>query len=42
MTVWAKAFTAAGKSFETWVKKFVSRKLAGESASIESEPLEDG
>ncbi len=34
--------TAAGKSFETWVKKFVSRKLAGETASIESEPLEDG
>lgn len=31
---------AAGKSFETWVKKYVEKKLAGERASIESEPLE--
>lgn len=30
---------AAGKSFETWVKKYVTKKLAGESANIESEPL---
>ncbi len=30
---------AAGKSFETWVKKYVAKKLAGESANIESEPL---
>jgi hypothetical protein len=31
---------AAGKSFETWVKKYVEKKLRGEKASIESEPLE--
>jgi hypothetical protein len=33
--------TAAGRSFETWMKKYVQKKLAGESASIESEPLEE-
>ncbi len=32
--------TAAGKSFETWVKKYVEKKLRGEKASIESESLE--
>ena len=31
---------AAGKSFETWVKKYVEKKMRGERASIESEPLE--
>ncbi|MCA9284736.1 MAG: hypothetical protein KDA22_05960 [Phycisphaerales bacterium] len=31
--------TAAGKSFENWVKRYVQKKLAGETASIESEPL---
>lgn len=31
---------AAGKSFETWVKKYVEKKLKGEKASIESEVLE--
>jgi hypothetical protein len=31
---------AAGKSFETWVKKYVEKKLAGERASIESETLD--
>ena len=31
---------AAGKSFETWVKKYIEKKLAGEKASIESDPLE--
>ena len=31
---------AAGKSFETWVKKYIEKKMAGERASIESEPLE--
>lgn len=30
---------AAGRSFETWVKKYVTKKLAGKSANIESEPL---
>ncbi len=33
--------TAAGKSFETWVRKYVEKKMAGEAASIESAPLED-
>lgn len=28
---------AHGKSFETWVKKYIEKKLAGEAASIESE-----
>jgi len=32
--------TAAGKSFETWMKKYVKKKLAGEAAQIESESLE--
>lgn len=32
--------TAAGKSFETWIKKYVEKKLAGEKASIESEKLD--
>jgi hypothetical protein len=32
--------TAAGKSFETWLKKYIEKKLAGEKASIESEPLD--
>jgi hypothetical protein len=31
--------TAAGKSFETWVKKYIEKKRAGQSASIESEAL---
>lgn len=31
---------AAGKSFETWVKKYVQKRLAGERASIESESLD--
>ncbi len=31
---------AHGKSFDTWVKKYTEKKLAGESASIESESLE--
>ncbi|MBL8764656.1 MAG: hypothetical protein JNM07_10350 [Phycisphaerae bacterium] len=32
---------AHGKSFETWLKKYVEKKLAGQRASIESEPLEE-
>ncbi len=32
--------TAAGKSFETWLKKYVEKKLAGERANIESEALD--
>ncbi|MDP7029355.1 MAG: hypothetical protein QF733_03950 [Phycisphaerales bacterium] len=28
---------AAGKSFQRWIKKFIDKKLAGETASIESE-----
>ena len=31
--------TAAGKSFETWVRTYVEKKLKGEEASIESESL---
>jgi len=31
---------AHGKSFETWVKKYIEKKLKGERASIESEPTE--
>ncbi|MCZ6445342.1 MAG: hypothetical protein O6758_04065 [Planctomycetota bacterium] len=33
--------TAAGRSFETWMKKYVRNKLAGEAANIESESLDD-
>ena len=32
---------AAGKSFETWVKKYVEKKMKGEAANIFSEPLGD-
>ena len=32
--------TAQGKSFETWMKKYVQKKLAGETADIQSEPLD--
>ena len=31
---------AAGKSWEKWVKRYAEKKLVGEAASIESEPLE--
>ncbi len=31
---------SSGKSFETWVKKYVEKKLKGEKASIESEALD--
>jgi len=34
--------TAAGKSFETWMKKYVQKKLSGEQASLDSESLDDG
>ena len=33
--------TAEGKSFETWIQKYVEKKLAGEQASIECESLEE-
>ena len=33
--------TAEGRSFETWMKRYVEKKLAGEEASIESERLEE-
>ncbi|MBX3410450.1 MAG: hypothetical protein KF859_11260 [Phycisphaeraceae bacterium] len=32
--------TAAGKSFENWLKKYQEKKAAGQSASIESDPLD--
>lgn len=31
---------ASGKSWETWVRKYVEKKLKGEAASIESESLD--
>ena len=33
--------TAAGKSFDRWIERYVQKKLAGETASIESETLEN-
>jgi hypothetical protein len=33
--------TASGKSFETWIKKYAEKKLAGEKANIESESLDE-
>jgi hypothetical protein len=33
--------TASGKTFENWIRKYAEKKLAGEAASIESEPLEN-
>lgn len=32
--------TAAGKTWESWVKRYAEKRLAGESASIESEKLD--
>ena len=32
--------TAAGKSWETWLRKYAEKKLKGEKAEIKSEPLE--
>ena len=34
--------TAEGRSFETWVRKYVQRKLAGEPANIETTPEDAG
>ena len=34
--------TAAGRSFDSWMKKYVKKKLAGERADIESESLDEG
>ncbi len=33
--------TAEGRSFETWVKNYLRKKLAGEEASLHSDPLEE-
>ncbi len=33
--------TAAGKSFETWMKNYVQKKRTGEAANIESESLDE-
>ncbi len=30
--------TAAGKSWETWLRRYAQKKAAGEAASIESDP----
>gem|GEM_PF-870613 len=39
-----RAFTgkdaAHGRSFETWIKKYIAKKLAGEEASIHSAPID--
>ncbi len=32
---------AAGKTWENWVRRYAEKKLKGEAASIESEPLTD-
>lgn len=32
--------TAAGKTWENWIRRYVEKRLAGERASIESEPLD--
>lgn len=32
--------TAAGKTFENWIKRYFEKKAAGEKASIESEKLD--
>jgi transcriptional antiterminator Rof (Rho-off) len=34
--------TAAGKTFDAWIQRYIQKRLAGERASIESEPLDDG
>ena len=31
--------TAAGKSFDTWIKKYITKKQAGQAANIPAEPL---
>ena len=31
---------AAGKSWETWLKKYAEKKLRGEAANLEPDPLE--
>jgi len=31
--------TAAGKSFDTWIKKYITKKQAGQAANIHAEPL---
>jgi hypothetical protein len=33
--------TAEGKSFDTWIQKYVAKKMAGEQASIECESLDE-
>lgn len=32
--------TAAGKSWETWVRKYAEKKAAGQKAEIKSDPLD--
>jgi hypothetical protein len=33
--------TASGKTWENWVRRYVEKRLAGESADLPSEPLGD-
>ncbi len=35
-------YTAAGRSFDSWMKKYVKKKLAGERADIECDSLDEG
>ncbi|NBP51275.1 MAG: hypothetical protein EBU70_08890 [Actinobacteria bacterium] len=32
--------TAAGKTWDNWVRRYVEKRLAGERASIESDPID--
>jgi hypothetical protein len=32
--------TAAGKTWENWIRRYVEKRLAGERASIDAEPLD--
>ena len=34
--------TAAGKSFDTWIRKYLEGKLAGEPVGLEPESLDEG
>lgn len=33
--------TASGRTWENWVRRYVEKRLAGESANLEAEPLGD-
>ncbi|MHC4909898.1 MAG: hypothetical protein ACYTF9_09290 [Planctomycetota bacterium] len=33
--------TAAGRSFETWIQTYIETKAAGQTASLQAEPLDE-